>query len=223
MALTKNQKITLIGCFGAAILSTVFLIAIKEYYSPDIRYEKGSFYILGNSGITFLKLKNYGHSDAENIRINIVFNKLINDFSLNDKMISLKNISGGKESQSYSGEIDRLVPSQETLLYFSTNLNSFLPNEPALISSITITYKGGLGKTGNPILAGKFLFGLIASLIVMILSIIIVLSSASKYRTLEKNYIINQLINLIKNDDTLMDKDNILKKIDEIKNRPFEE
>jgi hypothetical protein len=182
MLLTKNQKINLIGFFGAAILSALLLIIIREYYSPDIRYEKGSFYILGNSGITFLKLINYGHSDAEDIRINIVFNKSINDFSLNDKLISLKNISGGKDSQSYSGEIDRLVPSQEAFIYFSTELNSFLPHESASISSISITYKGGIAETGVPILSIQNIAALLG-IIPLIIATVILFFYSEKVRT----------------------------------------
>jgi hypothetical protein len=52
MALNLNNKVTLISAFGAAILSALLFITIKEWYSPDLRYEEGSFYILEKIAIT---------------------------------------------------------------------------------------------------------------------------------------------------------------------------
>ena len=193
MSLTKNQKINLIGFFGAAILSAALLIVIREYYSPDLKYEKGSFYILGESGITFLKLTNYGRSDAEDIRVNVQFNKLIKEFNLNDKLISLKNIDGGNGNKSYTGEINRLVPSQEALIYFSIDLQSIIPHESPQISSLNIVYKGGVAKTGASF-SQLFIVSslMVISMIIVIITLIWIWRDTTKAK--EEFYIqLNQL------------------------------
>jgi hypothetical protein len=145
---------------------------------------------------------------------------------LSDKLISLKHIDGGKGFQSYSGEINRLVPAQEAFIYFSLDLQSFIPYESPCISSINIAYKGGFAETGIPIFTSKFMLAFLAGFLIMIISGIISWYSQKKIRDLTivkaRDYILKQIIGLIEN-NKLMDKDHLLKKINEIKNLPFEE
>jgi hypothetical protein len=195
MSLTKNQKINLIGLFGAAILSAALLIVIREYYSPDLKYEKGSFYILGESWITFLKLTNYGRSDAEDIRVNIKFNKLIKEINLNDKLVSLENIDGGNGTESYTGEINRLVPSQEALIYFSIDLKSDIPHESPQIFLLNIVYKGGFAKIGVSFSELFIVYScLIFSTIMLIIALILIWRDTIKVKGIFIINLINYLI-----------------------------
>lgn len=169
MKLTRGEKIALITAFGAVIASAIIHIGIREWYAPDIRYEEGSYYISGSTAITSLKLKNYGHSDAEDIIMTAKFDKPIIEISIDDRSLTFENISGGKGQSYVSGKISRLVPGQEIFIYFAIeNSSSELPR--GFLSQIT--FKGGKGKTGRPIWSSLF-SGLIVSLAYILLGILV--------------------------------------------------
>jgi hypothetical protein len=75
MKLTTGHKVTILSVFGAAIISVILNIGVREYYSPDIRFEEGSYYISGSTAVASLRVKNYGHSDTEDIALETKFNK----------------------------------------------------------------------------------------------------------------------------------------------------
>jgi|GEM_PF-5842642 hypothetical protein len=150
MALNLNNKVTLISAFGAAILSALLFIAIREWYSPDIRFEEGSFYILDKNAITYLKIVNYGHSDAEDVIINVKFINKINNIFINDKSLTINYLSGGVGSKDNIIKVDRIVPGYELFIYFSIDSSAEFNNSSKKYIS-DIMFKGGRGKTGKPI------------------------------------------------------------------------
>jgi hypothetical protein len=151
MNLTGRDKIYLIGAFGAVLITALVHIGIREWYAPDIRYEEGSYYISGSTAVTSLKIKNYGNSDGEDIKINARFNKPISDISIDDRSITFNPLFGGIGKNSVSGQISNLVPDQEIFIYFAID-NSTVPEELPKRFLSQLTFKGGKGKTGEPIL-----------------------------------------------------------------------
>lgn len=166
MSLKLSNKVTLISAFGAAILSALLFIAIKEWYSPDIRYEEGAYYISGSNAITYLKMINYGHSDSEGVVINARFIDKINNISIEDKTLTFNYLSGGLGSKDVVIKIDRIVPSYELVIYFSMNYSPEINNIPSTFIS-NIIFKGGRGKTGRPV----------GTLIVFLIGIFLIFSS----------------------------------------------
>jgi len=159
MKLTQSEKITLITVLGAVVASAIIHIGIREWYAPDIRYEEGSYYISGQTAVTSLKLKNHGHSDAEDIIVNVEFNGPLAEISIDDPSTTFVNISGGKGEKCVSGKIPRLVPGQEVFVYFAIDNHSLKLRKNFLSQ---LTFKGGKGKTGEPIWLFLFTMGLIA-------------------------------------------------------------
>lgn len=156
MKLSQGEKITLITVFGAVIVTAIVHIGIREWYAPDVRYEEGSYYISGATAVTSLKLKNYGHSDAEDIIMTAKFNKPLIEISIDDRSLVFTNISGGKGQSYVSGKISRLVPGQEIFIYFAIkNSSAELPKN----FLTQLTFKGGKGKTGLPL--WNFLFTMV--------------------------------------------------------------
>ena len=152
MALNTSNKITLIGAFGAAILTGLIFIGIREWYSPDIRYEEGPFYISGKNAITSLKLENNGHGDAEDVNITAHFDNNINDISIDDKSLEIHKLGGGIGGKIAVIKISRIVPNYSVIIYFS------IDNQPQEMNLLrkrfisNITYKGGIATTGKPVL-----------------------------------------------------------------------
>lgn len=151
IGLSINNKIALTSAFGVLILTVIFQLGIAQWNKPDIRYEEGNYYHTGNSSIVSLRLKNYGHSDAENIRVTANFPVKINDIASGDPAIKTTILSGGIGEQFVVFSIDRIVPSQTNFIYFATertgNFGSM--TNQGFVSSIT--YSGGVGKTGLPL------------------------------------------------------------------------
>lgn len=154
MKLTQGNKIALIVGFGVLIFGTILQVGIREWYAPDIRYEEGSYYITGSTAITSLKLKNHGHADAEDIIIYAKFNKPLIEISTGNNALTFQNISGGKGQRYVSGKISRLVPQQEIYIYFAIDNSTSASDELPQKFLSELTFKGGKGETGSPILWG---------------------------------------------------------------------
>ena len=149
MKLTNRDKVTLIAAFGGVLLAALIGIGIREWYAPDLRYEYGGYYLSGKTqAIASLKIKNYGHSDAEDIILSVKFNKNVIDMSTNDEATPI--VSTGIGTTNVIGKIHRLVPNQEVFVYFAieTPLQQIFDLPKEFLSSIV--YKGGMGKTGQP-------------------------------------------------------------------------
>lgn len=101
-------------------------------------------------------MKNYGHSDAEDIIMTTKFNKPLIEISIDDRSLVFTNISSGKGQPYVSGKIPRLVPGQEIFIYFAIeNSSAELPKN----FLAQLTFKGGKGKTGRPL--WNFLFAMV--------------------------------------------------------------
>jgi hypothetical protein len=149
MKLSRNEIIVLFSAFGAVILSSVLYVLIKEWYSPDIRFEEGAYYFSKDNAITYLKIVNFGRSDAEDVKVKTLFRNKINDISLRSDILKLNYLSGGVGSKDVVIKIERIVPSYELVIYFSVdNFPENIYNENGFVSDII--FKGGKGKTGRP-------------------------------------------------------------------------
>ena len=184
--LSLTHKITLYSALAAAILTIIAHILIREWYQPDLRYEIGSYYISGETAVTSLKLKNHGHSDADNIKVNVVFDDIIKDIVLDNKSLAFNIIAGGIGKNFVSGEIARIVQGQELYIYYAINYSDISKN---LLKEIVkeITYKGGRAKTGQPyiwiVILQIFVF-----VVIMIISSIIFKSPSSSSISEENAY-----------------------------------
>jgi len=164
MKLTHGEKIGIITAFGVVIASAIIHIGIREWYAPDIRYEEGSYYISGSTAVTSLKLKNYGHADAEDIIMTAKFNKPLTEISIDDPSITFTNISGGEGQLYVCGKVPRLVSGQEIFIYLAIDNSSPISGELPKSFLSQLTFKGGKGKTGRPIW-GSLFFGFIVFLV----------------------------------------------------------
>jgi len=66
-----------------------------------IYYQENPYYKSGNTAIIFLKLRNDGRTDAEEIKISATFPAPITDIFINDKTLSM-NIDDGEKVQNLS-------------------------------------------------------------------------------------------------------------------------
>ena len=151
MKLKQGEIIVLIAALGAVILSAIVHVGIREWYKPDIRYEQGSYYISGDAAVASLKIKNYGHSDAENITVAANFKSKLEDISLDKLNLTLDHVSGGVGSNNSVVKIDCLVPDQTAFLYYAVDYSTGDKTKLSESFLDELTFKGGKGKTGEPI------------------------------------------------------------------------
>jgi hypothetical protein len=136
---------------GVVFLSTIIHIGIREWYQPDVRYEEGSYYRTGDMAVTSLKLQNYGHSDAEKIKVSAYFPEPIVEVTTSKPAILFITESDVKGQKEICGSIARLVQGDSVYVYFAIE-NPGGPIAEASKNFISeITYNGGIGKTGRPI------------------------------------------------------------------------
>ncbi len=154
MALTKDQKITLVAALVTVLLTGILHVFIREWYQADIRYEEGKWYTSPNIALTSLKLGNEGHSDAEDIRVTATFQQALRDVTTSDPNFPFSISSGGKGQRTLAGSVKRLVPDQSLYIYFATDI----PELDALSQPFVknVYFNGGKGKTGTPIF--RFIF-----------------------------------------------------------------
>ena len=195
MQLSTSDKVKMFAAFGAVVITIIAHILIREWYLPYIRYELGSHYISGASAITFLKLSNMGHSDAEKIRLVATFNKKIIEITSDNKAIPFKILDGGVGKKYISGEIDRLVPQQNVYIYFALAFQAPLTSELNKNFLQEITFKGGKGKTGKPFWENLFSVFLTIITIISINYIFIKLSGKKNAGKIEEYH--NHIFELI--------------------------
>lgn len=126
-----------------------------EWYSPDIRYQEGSYYTLnqGENNITSILLENFGHTEAENIIIRAnFFGHKIKDIAISDTTTPFVILTGGI-NYTYTGiALERLEPTQKIEVYFNIeNTTQDIQDLPQHFIS-EIRYNGGIGKTGESLL-----------------------------------------------------------------------
>jgi hypothetical protein len=177
-----NNRVVIFTGFGAVILTSILSILLILWNKPDLRYEVGSYYQTGDSSIASLRLHNYGNTDAEDVLISISFPKPINDIASSDPAVILTTQSGGITFQYSVLSIRRVVPGQTIVIYISMERIDAIIGEssPSFISSIT--YKGGIGKSGLPF----YLNPLYAALIELILVLSVLVAVVFLYLELSK-------------------------------------
>jgi len=143
--LTKAQKITIGVTVGVVFLGVILQILVKIWFSPDIRYECGSYYKLRDQAVVSCKLKNYGHRTANSIRVFAKFQSNILEVQISP--FSKFNILNGKiGDRELVIEIERIVPSTQIEIFCSVEN---IQNEPFISK---IEYEDSIAKTGKPIL-----------------------------------------------------------------------
>jgi hypothetical protein len=135
----------------AAIIGAGSAYFMHTYFRPEIRYELGSYYRTGDLAITSLRLQNYGHGDAEDIRVSLSFPETITDISTGGDAIPFEVTSGGKGSKVVVGNIPRLVAGESVYVYVAVK-NPTGPLPTAFGDFVTrngIVYKGGIAQQGK--------------------------------------------------------------------------
>jgi hypothetical protein len=150
MSLTRDNWITLIGTFGPVVfLIIVADIGIREWRQPDVRYTAGSTYLSTKLAVASVTLKNWGHTDAENVIVTASFADPLSVISTSQPATPFVPFAGGIGHKLVTGTIARLVPDESVSIYFITEPSS---PWPALQGQFLqgIKFNGGLGKTGAP-------------------------------------------------------------------------
>src|SRR5262245_56485853 len=112
----KRGWFTLIGGIGACVLTLIGHVLIREWYSPDVRYEEEAYYRSGEEAITSLKLHNYGADGAKDITISVSFPKPITKFPVSSSeaspFIMMSSVPPKQHpmQQTVVGTIKRLAP-----------------------------------------------------------------------------------------------------------------
>jgi hypothetical protein len=159
MSLTRDDWIKLICAFGPVVLLIgVVHIGIREWYQPDVRYTTGSTYLSTKLVVASVTLKNMGHADAETVIVTASFADPLSEISTSQPARPFVSSNGGIGHKHVAGTIARLVPGESVSIYFITEPSSpwSAPQGQFLQS---ITFNGGLGKTGVPVLTLPLLMG----------------------------------------------------------------
>lgn len=149
--ITKGQYLALFGGIGGAILTIVGNVLVHQYYQPNLRYDVGSYYRIGDMAITSVKLTNYGNSDADDIVLTAYLPEpLVRDATTDNDAVKLAILGGGKGSRNVTIAISRLVPDQRVFIYLPIkNPDGPLRDDPSAVVD-QLTLKGGKGKSGLP-------------------------------------------------------------------------
>jgi hypothetical protein len=151
--LSGNRVFAIILVIVAAVATGVINVGVREYYQPDVRYEEGTWYYAGGSGIVSLWIKNYGAVDAEKIKFTASFDDIVKGSSVNDPLVEYHSavvITDPEGTKTTTGTIERLVPKQTAVVYFEVRraLVDTVFKEGSFVRSMV--YNGGQGKTGEP-------------------------------------------------------------------------
>lgn len=161
--LTGKQVFAITLVIVGAVATGVINVGVREYYQPDVRYEEGTWYYSGSSGMISLRIKNYGAADAERIVFTVSFDEAIRNASVSDPTIDCR-FDDPKDPKTTTGRIDRLVPGQTAFVYFDVGRNfvGTVFKEGPFVRSVV--YNGGIGRTGQPRL-WKLLVGLVGGFV----------------------------------------------------------
>jgi hypothetical protein len=136
----------------AAMIAVIGEIYLKTHYRSELWYEQGSYYRSADQAIASLKIQNYGHADAEGIRIKVSFPDAILNVTTGDEAIPFTITSGAIGSRTVGGTIPRLVPDESVYLYIAVkNPDGPIPSSYAnFVSPKGIVYDGGIANEGQP-------------------------------------------------------------------------
>lgn len=165
------------------VLTFLGHIGIREWYKADVRYEEGSWYHSEDQSLTSLKLTNFGHADAEEIRVKAVFKDLIREATSSEDGFPFTVTGGGKGSKTVTGTIDRLVPGQTLYIYIATNRPEVTTSSQSFVDSVF--FRGGTGRRGSQDIAARMV--LWAAAILTVLTCVIVFFLIRKARQIEVN------------------------------------
>ena len=150
MKLKQDQIISLVIAIITVILTGVVHIGIREWYKADIRYVEGTSYTSSDRALTSLALKNFGHADAEKIRIWVSFDQPILEVTTSDPGLPFTISPDSLGKRKIQGIVERLVPGDTLVVYFSTAHNDNARLYKNFVNDIV--FHGGKGKTGTPLL-----------------------------------------------------------------------
>jgi hypothetical protein len=136
----------------SAIIGVAGIIFVHTYFKPELWYEEGSYYRSGERAITSLRVQNYGHEDAEEIRISVSFPDTILDITTGEDAIPFTIGRGGIGSKAAWGTIGRLVPNESVYIYFAVkNPDGVIPaSYNNFVVPRGIVYKSGMANEGKP-------------------------------------------------------------------------
>jgi hypothetical protein len=164
----------ILGAVTTCIAGGLITVAVTEHYKPDVRYEEGTWYYSGLSGIVPLRIKNYGAAKAEKIIFTVSFDGIIDHTFINDPTVECQFAAvatGPQGSKTTTGTIERLVPRQTTVVYFDIKRQSVdtVLKEGSFV--VKMVHSGGIGRVGEPLLPKLFpiTFPWVVSLILVIL------------------------------------------------------
>jgi len=141
--LTKGQKVTILMGIGTVCLLIILQLLIRRWFSPDIRYKEGVCYLFEDRTVTSVEIKNYGHKVAKSIKTFVLFNSTILDIQISEGR-QFRIIDGGIGKNKVNLEVERLVPRDKILIFFTVEEVQRVP----FIEKVE--YDEGLGKTGIP-------------------------------------------------------------------------
>lgn len=183
MGFSRSEKISIFVPSGLFFLTVIFHIGIREWYQPDVRYEEGSYYRTGDIAVTSLKLQNYGHSDAEKIKVSAFFPETIVEITTSAPANPFSIESGGKDHKDICGSIERFVRGQSPFYIYFAIKNPVGPiTETSKTFISEITYNGGIGKTGRPI-PTTILLTIVIEAIIIISTVIMTVIMVVRVRT----------------------------------------
>ncbi len=164
--LTEHRAAT-IGAAGTvigAIIGGVCTFLFGFWAKPDLRYEEGAYYAVGEISVVSLKLENFGGSDAEKVRVCTRFPKPLaqppKTSNESDPLIFPVEFAKGHES--VVGEVERIVPGQKLWITYAVQGKVHSTPDAKADFVTEISYKGGLAKSGQP-------FSILRQLVVPIL------------------------------------------------------
>lgn len=143
--------------FGIAVVSALLTVAghigVLEWYKADVRYEEGSWYHSADQSLTSLKLTNFGHADAEQVKVSAIFEDSIREATSSREGFPLTTNAGGKGFKTITGTIERMVPDQTLYIYFATDRQEVTTSSRSFVD--TVIFNGGTGRPDTPSSRGK--------------------------------------------------------------------
>lgn len=138
--------------FGIAVVSALLTVAghigVLEWYKADVRYEEGSWYHSADQSLTSLKLTNFGHADAEQVKVSAFFEDSIREATSSRQGFPFTINAGGKGIKTITGTIERMVPDQTLYIYFATDRQEVTTSSRSFVESVV--FNGGTGRPDTP-------------------------------------------------------------------------
>jgi hypothetical protein len=151
--MSKSQRWTIGAAIFICLLTVGLNILVREWYSPDLRYQIGDNYYLDDRVAMSCAVRNLGHQTAKAIRVYSSFDSTILSYQVGGD-VSSKVIAGGVGSNRITLEIDRLPTDANFTVFYAIKQNQ---TRPFLEK---IDFEDGLARTGEPWLWMGCLLGL---------------------------------------------------------------